>query len=1257
MTRKKKSNVKIFQWNCRSISSNLLHFENHVISENYSILALQSLNVSVEKLPNLKNYYYPPLFHSDKDTKKVQSALYIRRDLEYEKINEFPISSNLENIYYSSARVKVNNEDVFNVISVYFPHGPREDNTDWLKSMSVSEKKWFVLGDFNAHSPFWDSECIQVTCNRFIENIVDSKLVLLNDGRITRIPDIPTHKPSAIDLSLVSPEMALNYEWSPLDDALGSDHLPIVICTNSSDDIAHSIRKDKIPKFKYHLANWEAFEQFLMLYDEDLVQDVEVQKYYSNFCEVIIAAAEHSIPRHKPKQVGSHSGNVWWNEECKRAVLLKKETFKQWLKNRSNDNFNSMKRAKLSSNRVIAQAKKKYWETFCEQEIQESKDVYKVWKKVNEMKKGVRQQEYPIKNEQSPKSFLRSTEKAEAFVNNFAKNSLSSSLSNTHMTFRANEEQKDEYTDPVSDNSLFINGPIQYSEFLDALSSFSSNSSAVGLDAISYKMLNHLPSKWKKLLHSLFQLIWGNGAIPSVWKSSVIVPIHKQGKPRFDINSYRPIALTSHVCKLFEKIVNNRLMYFCEKNEILPSVQAGFRKGRSTTDHLVKLTSQIKKQFARQKSTLATFFDVRKAYDSVWHSRLLYKLKNIGISGNMYQFIKDFLSHRQICTRVNSEYSSFRSIDTGIPQGSIIAPLLFTILIHDLPNALSKHTQVVQYADDIAIWMHTSLRKRTDKRVVNHVQHLYQVELNNIQEFMRKNGLEFSTEKTSLILFNNGENPKWLPVLKLNGLNINYSQCVKFLGVTLTSKLNWRKHIDMILNKARKRLNLLKIVSTQSWSQNTKTLIHLTDAIVRSTLTYGQEVYFSAAKYLLHKLQSIDSRAYKLALGIPISTNTIKTYKEIGILSLDQQRKLAASTYVVRSLSVNNSVRDEILVNSIRDFPKRSQHIPYLMPILNYTNDIFTSCDIKVSNISPVPIFPQIPPWEHLTAKFDTEYTQNNKEDNINVLTSEVKEHLGTCYPFHLKIFTDGSSLDSGACGAGFTIPCLDIHKSYHLGNGFSIFTSELYAIYMALDCINSIGRNFFKILVCVDSKSVLSALQSWDSKVRKDILFDIKFQIHEMRSKGIDVSFCWVPSHCGIKGNEQADKLAKKGAMRGLGSVFQNSLQFSTNEIKNLLKHCIKSKFNKNVHELLNCPRHISKIIYKLRLNTWNTKFSKEVKCLCNDNISINHLLVECPIIAGHIKSKNIVVNPERVTDILYKTEVSEIASIIFLSGLGNRF
>ena len=122
-----------------------------------------------------------------------------------------------------------------------------------------------------------------------------------------------------------------------------------------------------------------------------------------------------------------------------------------------------------------------------------------------------------------------------------------------------------------------------------------------------------------------------------------------------------------------------------------------------------------------EKKYSGHIFYVKKAYDNVWHARLFYKLKNIGITGMMFQYFKNFLSERCICTRVGKTYSSNKTTDMGIPQGSIIAPILFNIIIHDLPKVLSNNTQVAQYADDIAIWVNTTLRKHTNKRVVNHV--------------------------------------------------------------------------------------------------------------------------------------------------------------------------------------------------------------------------------------------------------------------------------------------------------------------------------------------------------------------------------------------------------------------------------------------------------------------------------------------------------------------------------------------------------
>ena len=303
-------------------------------------------------------------------------------------------------------------------------------------------------------------------------------------------------------------------------------------------------------------------------------------------------------------------------------------------------------------------------------------------------------------------------------------------------------------------------------------------------------MLKHLPQNTLAYLHALFQKCWTSGEMPNIWKHSIVIPIHKQGKPKSDKNSYRPIALTSHVCKLMEKVVLNRLDHYCEKEGVIPKNQAGFRKGRSTIEHLVKLTTQVKQQFARRKNIIATFFDVKKAYDQVWHYKLLQKLKTHNKTGGMFDYIKTFLSNRHIQVRVGNTYSEPRDLHMGLPQGSVISPILFNILIADLPNSLSKDAILAQYADDICMWMRVTMKRTTSKRTLNHIKRLYQNELNKINTFMVDNGLTLSLEKTNILLFDSGSNAIDLPVFTLN--------------------------------KARKSLNVLKIISKQNGAKTQK---------------------------------------------------------------------------------------------------------------------------------------------------------------------------------------------------------------------------------------------------------------------------------------------------------------------------------------------------------------------------------------------------------------------------------------------------
>ena len=189
------------------------------------------------------------------------------------------------------------------------------------------------------------------------------------------------------------------------------------------------------------------------------------------------------------------------------------------------------------------------------------------------------------------------------------------------------------------------------------------------------------------------------------------------------------------------------------------------------------------------------------------------------------------------------------------------------------------------------------------------------------------------------------------------------------------------------------------------------------------------------------------------------------------------------------------------------------------------------------------------------------------------------------------------------------------MQKSFYLGKVFSIFTSELYAILMALSYICNIQLATYNFVICVDSKSVLCALKSWNCKMRGDIFYEVKYLIRCIMYKGIGIEFCWVPSHCGLYWNEISDKLAKQGAMKNMSEVSSNNLLLSSHEINSLLKKTIYKQIEKRKFAIPSCSRHLARVIYKLRLNSWNTKYSQTVTCVRKNILSVKHILLECPI------------------------------------------
>ena len=213
-----------------------------------------------------------------------------------------------------------------------------------------------------------------------------------------------------------------------------------------------------------------------------------------------------------------------------------------------------------------------------------------------------------------------------------------------------------------------------------------SRDTSPGLDLIHYQILKHLPDESLSVLLTIFNYIWQTQHFSTIWKTALIIPIQKPGKIASDPKSYRPISLTSCICKTFERMVNPRLVWYIERNQILTAFRSGFRKHRSTTDHLVRLESFIRESFIRNQHVISVFFYLEKAYDTTWKYGNMKDLYDTGLRGHLPLLIQNFLSDRSFRVRVGSTYSNVYPQEMGVYQGSILSVHYFPLRLIVLLN-------------------------------------------------------------------------------------------------------------------------------------------------------------------------------------------------------------------------------------------------------------------------------------------------------------------------------------------------------------------------------------------------------------------------------------------------------------------------------------------------------------------------------------------------------------------------------------------
>ena len=349
----------------------------------------------------------------------------------------------------------------------------------------------------------------------------------------------------------------------------------------------------------------------------------------------------------------------------------------------------------------------------------------------------------------------------------------------------------------------------------------------MGIDGIGPKLLKHCALALYKPIHHLFVLSISQHYLPKEWRFHLITPIYKSGN-KSSVKNFRPISLLCIISKVLKKIVYDKIISFVSSS--ISPCQFGFRQNHSTLQQLLIFLNSVYESFGTSAQTDVICLDFRKAFDSVAHNELLVKLWSFGVTGNIWKWFRSYLTSRMHCVTINGSISDQLPVISGVPQGSILGPLLFLIFVNNLPASASS-SKIFLFADDT----------KCLKTVNTYSDCLsLQSDLHNLTIWSQSWNLNFNVAKCALLQFSSGSSSIAFNYT-INKNLISVQEHHRDLGVTMSSDLSWKEHMLNISSRAYKTLSLIRRSFSEGHSPQTKRLLYL--SLVRSQLTYCSQIW------------------------------------------------------------------------------------------------------------------------------------------------------------------------------------------------------------------------------------------------------------------------------------------------------------------------------------------------------------------------------------------------------------------------------